>query len=354
MPEADDTPQVTTTPEEREGLKTLVRGIVLAQGNIFIKELLRLKGIKIGVTKADFEQNMMAAIDAGRLSQSDVDAWLDDVEGWGNEYVYLYKVPADVSKDPRLSDANALEKVLKNAGLGDLWNAHTSYEFPDTLQLTGISFDGSSIRFVWHQGLGSWVRDESKDDLCPPRDIDGDWYEFRAYRRRAERSVMRFELNPILKLAAVFIEPPWSESEHEKLLEQVAKAIAPLLRFDVLTKYPIASSIKKLDYAGLSGAALATQIKTQNARLSHGAASVEFATTSKVGDYKTDHTIMGIRAAATSSLPLIGSRGTFFFQPASPKGLQRLVKFQLYGKDRRIRLLAQMTAAEVWQVLNIL
>jgi len=356
MPETNEPEQIPDpTPEQREALKNLVRGIVLAQGNIFIKELLRQKkDIKIGATKADFERNMLAAIDEGKLRQSDVDAWLDEVEGWGNQYVYLYKVPVDLSKDPRLSDASALEKMLNKAGLGHLWNKQTSFEFPDALQLTGISFDGSSIRFVWHQGLSSWVKDESKDSLCPAREIDGDWYEFRAYRRRAERSVMRFELSSTLKLAAVFIEPPWGESEHQKLLEQVANAVAPLLRFDMLTKYPIASSIKKLDYAGMSGASLAKQVKTQDARLSHGATWVEFATTSKVGDYKSDLTIKGIRAAATSSLPLTGARGTFYFQPQSPKGLQRLVKFQLYGRNRRIRLLAQMTAPEVWQVLNLL
>ena len=58
MPDADDSTQVTTSPE-KEALNTLVRGIVLAQGNIFIKELLRQKkDIKIGATKADFLQNI--------------------------------------------------------------------------------------------------------------------------------------------------------------------------------------------------------------------------------------------------------------------------------------------------------
>jgi len=43
-------------------LTELVRGIVLAQGNVFIKELLRSKDIKIGATKAYFEDNMLGAV----------------------------------------------------------------------------------------------------------------------------------------------------------------------------------------------------------------------------------------------------------------------------------------------------
>jgi hypothetical protein len=41
-------------PSEADDLIRLVQGIVLAQGNEFIKEMLRDRGIRIGATKADF------------------------------------------------------------------------------------------------------------------------------------------------------------------------------------------------------------------------------------------------------------------------------------------------------------
>jgi hypothetical protein len=48
-----------TSESEADVLRRLVRGVVLAQGNLFIKELLRRKRIKIGSTKADFETNLL-------------------------------------------------------------------------------------------------------------------------------------------------------------------------------------------------------------------------------------------------------------------------------------------------------
>jgi hypothetical protein len=54
----------------KAALKTVVAQIVLAQGNTFIKELLRSNKIPIGSTKADFAENLNAAIDAGTLTQT--------------------------------------------------------------------------------------------------------------------------------------------------------------------------------------------------------------------------------------------------------------------------------------------
>src|SRR5437879_6514364 len=98
----------TPGAEERKALRKLVRGIVLAQGNAFVKELLRSKGIRIGDTKADFERNMLEAIRDGRLRRSDVDQWLDEVEGWGNQHVYLYHVPPRVAQDPLWSSSTRM------------------------------------------------------------------------------------------------------------------------------------------------------------------------------------------------------------------------------------------------------
>ena len=85
---------VTTDPREGEQqvLLRLVRGIVLAQGNIYIKSLLREKGLRIGDTKADFEQNLEQAVADGKITLVDVEEWLDRVEGWGDQHVYLFNL----------------------------------------------------------------------------------------------------------------------------------------------------------------------------------------------------------------------------------------------------------------------
>jgi len=51
-------------------LKALVRHVVAAQGNGFIKELLRECDSRIGVTKENFIANLEVAIDEGTLTQA--------------------------------------------------------------------------------------------------------------------------------------------------------------------------------------------------------------------------------------------------------------------------------------------
>ncbi|MFW6089701.1 MAG: glycosyltransferase, partial [Gemmatimonadota bacterium] len=55
--------------EEREQLERLVKDIVGAQGNHFVKELLRERGIRIGTTKAEFERNLLEVIGDGPLAE---------------------------------------------------------------------------------------------------------------------------------------------------------------------------------------------------------------------------------------------------------------------------------------------
>ena len=55
------------SPSEKSRLKQIVRSLILAQGNVFIKELLRGKqksgaDVAIGSTKAEFEKNLVLAL----------------------------------------------------------------------------------------------------------------------------------------------------------------------------------------------------------------------------------------------------------------------------------------------------
>ena len=62
-------------------LKELVRRVIVAQGNAFIKELLRSTGARVGASKEDFANNLDAAIDADELTQEKLETWLAEVEG---------------------------------------------------------------------------------------------------------------------------------------------------------------------------------------------------------------------------------------------------------------------------------
>src|SRR5688500_7335875 len=116
-------------------LKRLAQGIMRAQGNRFIKELLRAKKIRIGANKDDFERGLTEAIESGQLTLEDVQAWLDEVEGWGNQHVYLFNISSTLRRE--LTVPKIRQKV-SDARLDAIWNAPTVLAFPDQPTLTSI------------------------------------------------------------------------------------------------------------------------------------------------------------------------------------------------------------------------
>jgi len=285
------------------------------------------------------------------LQRSYVDAWLDRVEGWGDQHIYLYRVPSGVSEDPVWTDSRGIQQKVQKAGFARFWNVRTSLKFPQTLTLTGIHFDGACLSFVWHQGLPSWVQDPDKDY---EKTIGGDLYQFRAHRQRAERSVMRFVFRPKSRLAGVFIQVPWDKVEHDKALGEVRDSVSRLLEFNSLTPFSVALAIKGLDQASLNAKRTeGDSVKTYKTRLSGGGAYVEFASTSVRRGYQDIEPIRHVRRALNPK-SFRGLHGVFLFRRVGLRGSTRDLKIGLYGQQRRIRLWAQMTADEVWEILETL
>lgn len=346
--------EITTsspTNEEKQALRTLVHGIVLAQGNVFIKELLRSKNITIGTKKTEFEANLLRAIKEEKLRLADVEAWLQEVEGWGDQHVYLYHLPSEL----RRANYWATEKRTYdrlNSEQKKLWQARASLEFPEHRRLTGIYYENRDVlRYIWHQRQVFWVRTPEEDE---EKEKDGELYQMRAYRERMDRSVMRFELRLSLGLAAAFLQLPWTKKAHDEALEEIRSTVASLVMLDELPVFKAATAIKKLDKAELKTTrddGLA--VTAQKTRLSDAGAYVEFASTSKDLVYKESEAVRQVRRAVREDR-FTGTDGVFFYEEERKGSPKRRVKIQLIGPERRIRLWAQLNATEVWEILKLL
>lgn len=291
----------------------------------------------------------MKAIDDGTIRREHIEEWLAEVEGWGNQHIYMYKVPATIAKDSQWSDAGKIQNKVAKAGFGELWNAPTSLEFPEVQKLTAIQFDGSNLRLSWHQGQSWLVRDKTKDYT---EEIDGDEYEFHAHRRRAERAVMRFELALPLRLAAIFIQTPWAEAEHETALKEVEKIASSILDFTALEEYKVSPAIKHLDQLGLDDRKGECGIQPSMARLDAPGAYVEFGSSGQKS-YQDFTPVRDVRRALKPAF-FTGNKSDFTFSSAPKNALSRKVRVTFYGKEDRIRLWMQLKAQEVWEILRMI
>jgi hypothetical protein len=331
------------TLAELQELRLLARSIIVAQGNLFIRELLREHHIRIGTNKAEFEQNLLEAIDKGEIRLNQLREWLDRVEGWGAQHVYLYHVPQQVLADPTLASARLLRVSLPKAQQ-QVWQSERALEFPERPTLTGIYFDDNTLRYVWQQAYMTSRRAPERDY---EQELDGDLYEFRAYRKLQNRTVRRFVLRKDLAVAGIFIQTEWSEKEHADAISDVMQTINPIIPFATLQPFSISDVIKNLDHMSI---VVETQMKAQRTRLTDAGAYVEFASTSDLG-YKGSTAVRRVRNAVRPE-SFVGSNGTFIYTAVTPTGSERPVKFDVYGEQRRIKLRPQMTADQVWDLLQ--
>lgn len=338
---------------ERDDLKRLVHEVVLRQGNRFIKELLREQKLRIGATKAEFADNLDAAVDSDNLRRQEVDAWLSRVEGWGKQSVYLYHVP-----DKLLAgfDSAQLRRKVNQIGLEKLWNAKPTLEYPDEAKLVSISFRGPVLTLAWHRAAGKWKRAPAMD-LRGPKGLDEYWWK--AHRWRDHRIVSRFELDPGLKLAAIFIADLMQETDHESLLGEMEEMVGRLLGLEALEDHlvEISNVARHLDQAHIPGApGQLLPVKTHKSQLGADGSYVEFGAWSEEHAYWESNDVRQVRlSVGVKQLPRFsGSVGSFEFLACDATGLTRNLRVLLSGTKKRIQLRAQMEVTEVWTLLELL
>ena len=339
------------TDEQKAELKQLTGGIIRIQSNRFIKELMREKGITLGRNKSEFEANLLDAIDNSCISLDDVKAWLDDVEGWGNQYVYLYGVS---DKLRSYLTPTKIRNAAKRNGWENKLNAHTELEFEDEPQLNSISFKDGVLRITWQEGTESWTPDDTR---TYQKEEGLDLYEYRAHRQVQDRVITRFVVRLDLGLAAILVPHPIRGRERSVAKEEVERVVDALMSLAALDDEQLDLSVvaRNMDQASFENADdddPGTFIRPQKSRLSAGGSYVEFGAMSANKAYGAEGPVVAVRDSiktAKEQEEFDADSGVFLFGPG--RGIEKRVRAELHGAGDRIRFRAQMRADEVWTIL---
>ncbi|TCA35417.1 hypothetical protein E0H70_03470 [Rhizobium leguminosarum bv. viciae] len=329
MPKSDE-------EKDRKQLKDAVRSIILTQGNEFIKELLRKHKIQIGTKKTDFAKNILAAIDAGTLTRQMIEDWLSEVEGWGNQHIYLFKPPTVPTKD--------IKDKLVASDFGKLIDTPISYEFPQNLELSAISLTSRHLFIAWHKGAGGWERTPSKD--FERFEEDEERYKYQAYRERFDRSVVRFAWRFPDPYCAVMIQLPAEGNAHKPIHVQVWEDLKHIGLFDDNPeRIPLSQAFKKMTLQG--------DTRVQSTRMMTDGGHVDVVSTLTEGGIEDIQALREARRGVNDNY-FAGADGLFHFLQDKHALLSRNVKVQGYGIESRIRIWVQCKREDVYQVLGVI
>jgi hypothetical protein len=317
-------------------LKEVAKSIVVGQGNQFVKELLRDNGIPIGINKSDFHKNMMGAIEDGRLTQAMLEAWLEEVEGWGNQHIHLHE-PLQHS----LVEVRKLVAASEYAGQLDRTSVS---EFPDSLELTSIAVTDTAVTMSWHKGNSSWTRVKRKDYQD---EQEGDLYEFRAFRERSSRTVVRYEWVEGKPYSGVFIQLPNEGTLHADAVNEVWRVLAGLTLINgPLPRVPLTRSVHGFRQD-------AANVTATSAKLHAEGGYAEFVTTLPEGGIEQIEALRKLdRAVDEDDFPR--ADGRFKLSDDVHKGLSRPLTVEVIGGDSRIRVWVQCKREDVYLLTDLL
>lgn len=208
---------------EKTKLKQIVRSLIVAQGNVFIKELLRGKqksgaDVTIGSTKAEFEKNLVAAIDNDVVTADDIENWLALTEGWGAQHIYLFRAPKSQRKE-------SIEASILASRYKALLAPSKKVVFPAKLKLTSIVVDSEKLALTWHRGSSRFSRAKTKDTEL----VEGlDRYELRAYLEHRDRAVVRFEWLFGREYCALFVQLAFNDPDHHTVFRELWRALTSI------------------------------------------------------------------------------------------------------------------------------
>ncbi|SDH75191.1 hypothetical protein SAMN05216588_10756 [Pseudomonas flavescens] len=313
-------------------LKQLVRQVVVAQGNAFIKELLRGSGFRIGASKDDFAANLDAAIDAEALTQASLEAWLAEVEGWGDQHLYLFEPPQ--------VEVAALAAGIAASPHAAALQAGASMDFPEVLALKHIDLGDGGLSLVWHQCKAGWNRYKPKDFAT----TEGlEHYRFEAYRQRLDRSVVRYAWRFGDPYAAILIHRN-PEIDHQSVFQDVRDTLAAIGCADVASRSIALNQAVKV--AAVTGKGVhATRFELDGGY-------VEMASTLAEGGIDAVEPVRVVLQAVDTG-QFDRAQGMLHFA-AEEHGTSRRIAVQVYGREGRLRIWAKCKREDVRRIVELL
>src|SRR3954447_10081467 len=125
-----------------EGQRQLVDYVLSLRADR-VRGLLGLHGIPNSGPKRILRERLLTAIAQEAVSSQDIASYLDEVEPWGSQHVYLYDVSDDLSSSWR--DGERVLMELAEAGVAERVTEPLTLTLPDQLTLAEINFESEMI-----------------------------------------------------------------------------------------------------------------------------------------------------------------------------------------------------------------
>jgi hypothetical protein len=323
---------------------------------LFVREFLRSakqhsKHVRIGITVKEVRANLREAITSQKIGLSEVEDWFRAVEGWGDQHLYLFKVPRRALTHAHLLNTASLTTFLKKRGI-----LSPNIPNPEPMSphvLAEVHVDDVLARLTWRSNIVAFERRKELDEV---RDLDDGEYEFRAYRRIPKRPASRLIVRKPDGTVLFLIDVPIGE-DHNAMYAAVTDVSNTLLAPLSPTTIHLARIVAALDEGAVAAFGprarrpLSLGVAPTQARYRTDGARLEFKSTSEATGYTESEAVRHVRRAMQVER-FEGEAGKFRLTFEGPHREAHNMIVSLNALENRTFLFSRMTENEVLAVVD--
>ena len=305
---------------------------LLAHKKEFIQEFLRERSLFFSGTKSTLRRRLEGYLGDGQLGIADLVQLLDEIEGWGNQHIYLYKAPSQIV-EPWLEE-NSARRHLDDLGLADLFNRQRPLVLPEETTLSAIEWTLERIRFVW-------VEKREGEERASEEDFEREGMVWRAYRVNVSRGLVAFDWDLVSGYAMLMIQRLHRGTKYSQTRGRFTRELEPIVGLNYFEPVLVSRAIQPIE---ASGEVRRRQLKYQTRR----GGKATFTSAGRSQDTFEDPNLQ--RAGQALQRETASLLGNFYWLPKDT--LKHELHCNIYAADQRIGIFGEHREQEIRYVLS--
>jgi len=306
----------------------LLLDLVLSHKKDYLRDFLRIKDQPVSGTKDKLRQRLIENLESSRISDSELVRLLDQIEGSGNQHIYLQTCSNTYLS--KLKQKDDFFSHLTGLGYQELYNREKSLLLPKEPTISSILHDDRWLKIKWVERRDWYelLSDEIEDGL-----------RIKKYKPHVSRGITVFRTDLASGNAELMIQRLPRGTNYDAVRDRYNSELGRILDLNAFSLIDVGRSIRKIEDSG--------EVEKRSCNyLTVAGGRVAFRSRSRGSDYGLDPSLNRARSALGTNVS--GVLGNFYWLPCSQ--LESKIHSHIY--PNRVGIFGECTEQEVNYVLS--
>ena len=301
-----------------------------------LRRFLADAGIAKSGTKDVLKDRLRDYLQQDSKNAVELTEYLNLIEGWGNQHVYLYTAASGLY--PKWRNENYVKDLLKRNRVLSVLNKPRPVVLPPSPTLASIFWTPQRVRFIWNERREWFERRDDADIEATEENL-----VFRAWQRKTARGTLAFDWDLQTGHAMLMIQRLPTGTQYSGIRDVMVKWLAPFVDLNAFEVVRVSTAIKSILESGE-----VRERRTRWETMAGGKAT--FTSPAQHKDIRDDATLRKMEAAGSGAIQ--GSMGNMYWLPRDGATLKQEFHSLMHRKDQRVGIMGEKIEQEVRYVIG--